>query len=364
MKSLLILFLIYTLHPNEANDTQVRVTLHHQDVYTFFNENEIFDIRFTNRTSDIVQVEVVIDHSKLTKIISLNSNKILKTNVILSDVQQAIYKERARINNTPEWNTSMLPDLFFIDYRTWPQYIAFLVLLEERFPNLVSINDLGQTYEGRIIPMVTLSTGGTNKPGLYIQAVVHAREWLANSATMYILNALAEGYNTNESITNILNVINIYIVPTVNVDGYVYSWETERLWRKNRRDNGGGIYGVDLNRNYGVGFGGPGSSSDPSSNTYRGIQPFSEPETAATRDCILNATNNIQAMFDMHTYGNYILYPWAYTFDPVTPPSEYERLSELGAQQQAAIESVHGQVYESIQAVDMYIASGYSIDWV
>ena len=49
----------------------------------------------------------------------------------------------------------------------------------------------------------------------------------------------------------ILDNLDVYIVPIVNVDGYIYTWTNNRLWRKNRRDNGGGVFGVDINRNWG-----------------------------------------------------------------------------------------------------------------
>eukprot|EP01083_Nonionella_stella_P234952 826675_1 len=208
----------------------------------------------------------------------------MKFDVIYPDVDIVIQKERSRINKTARWTHSDLPDFFFLEYRSWPEYVVFLNAFLLRFPQIASQSYLGTTIQGRDIPIITLSTSGDTKPGLYIQAVVHAREWLANAATMYIMNALAEGYGTDESITNIMDAINIYIVPTVNIDGYIYSYEVDRNWRKNRRNNGDGTFGVDINRNYNGPVGTwctTGASSNPSSNTYCGPSPYSEPETQA-----------------------------------------------------------------------------------
>ncbi len=107
-------------------------------------------------------------------------------------------------------------------------------------------------------------------------------------------------------------VINTTIVPILGGGG---------MWRKNRRNNGGS-YGVDLNRNYGPmpywdsPYGG--SSTTPSSDTYRGTAPFSEPETAAIRDFI--GSKNLSNTLNYHTYGNYLIYPYG-AFPYLTPDS-------------------------------------------
>jgi hypothetical protein len=91
-------------------------------------------------------------------------------------------------------------------------------------------------------------------------------------------------------------------------------------WRKNRRNNGGGCYGIDLNRNFGYmwGYDNLGSSPDPCDETYRGASAFSEPESQAIRDLAIQ--KNYNTHFNMHTYGGYILYPWGY-IDEATPDS-------------------------------------------
>ena len=94
--------------------------------------------------------------------------------------------------------------------------------------------------------------------------------------TVYVAESLLSGYGESDRITALVNGTEFFIIPIVNPDGYRYTWNSFRMWRKNRRNNGNGSYGVDLNRNWAVGWGGGGSSGNPVSNPYRGTGPFSE----------------------------------------------------------------------------------------
>src|SRR5690606_22812703 len=89
-----------------------------------------------------------------------------------------------------------------------------------------------------------------------------------------------------------------------------------RSWRKNRRNNGNGSYGVDLNRNYGFMWGTGGASKSPSSEVYMGTEPFSEPETSAIRDFVRSKTNT-KVLLTFHTFSELILYPWGHKYEGV-----------------------------------------------
>jgi hypothetical protein len=111
----------------------------------------------------------------------------------------------------------------------------------------------------------------------------------------------------------------------------VYSGNTTnpgaRFWRKNRRKNPGGSFGVDLNRNWDDHWSEYGASSYEFSNTYHGPSPFSEPETKAVSDFILSKNNRV-AGIDFHSYSQLILRSWGYKWDD--SPNEVV-LKELGA---------------------------------
>src|SRR4029450_12339336 len=109
----------------------------------------------------------------------------------------------------------------------------------------------------------------------------HAREWIAVMTPMYVADALVREYGRDARITAALDRVDFYIVPVTNPDGFEFTYTPppvgDRMWRKNRRNNGNGSFGVDLNRNWSVDWGGPNSTStSPSSETYIGTGPFSE----------------------------------------------------------------------------------------
>src|SRR5690606_34974590 len=124
--------------------------------------------------------------------------------------------------------------------------------------------------------------------------------------TMYHAVRFVEGYGSDPEITGLLSKIDVVVAPVVNPDGFVYSWEHERFWRKNRRDNGDGTFGVDLNRNWGHMWGtslphASGGSSRTRSEVYWGTGPFSEPETQAMRDYVLGVPQ-LRGVNDIHSF--------------------------------------------------------------
>src|SRR5690606_33739531 len=129
---------------------------------------------------------------------------------------------------------------------------------------------------------------------------------------LYQMTQLLEKYKSgDELIKQILDKLNFHFIPVVNVDGYQYTWDVERLWRKNRRRNNDGSYGVDLNRNWPYAWKGPGGSDIPSSETYRGPSPGSELEVSSIIR-YFNTTPNIVIAVDYHSYSQLILRPWQY----------------------------------------------------
>ncbi len=200
------------------------------------------------------------------------------------------------------------------------------------------IDTLGYSAQGR--PIWGLRLGRAAAPGVpaaYFNALTHAREPEGMQALMYFAGDLIAGYGSNTWATSLLDHRTIYLVPIVNPDGYVWNETTylstgdAGLWRKSCRDNDGdGLFniccdGIDLNRNYGYrwGYNDVGSSPNRFSNGYRGIAPWSEPETRAQRD-VINALRPGSAL-SFHTYQDVVLHAWAYT---TTPPPHLAALRE------------------------------------
>jgi carboxypeptidase A2 len=152
------------------------------------------------------------------------------------------------------------------------------------------------------------------------------------------------------------------VVPVLNPDGYSYSWTNVRLWRKNRRNNGQN-YGVDLNRNYPIGWGGTGSSGSTGSSTYRGPAPFSEPELSGLRAYLDGVATRVGIVYslDYHSYGQYVIHPLGYT---ETQAPDHAALNSIAQVYGAAVEATGGLNYIVGQSsVAQYPAGGTSEDF-
>ncbi len=168
---------------------------------------------------------------------------------------------------------------FYTAYRTLAEISDLIDTIVATNPAIASRVSVGTSLEERDIFGIVIK--GVNAPAdapvFVINGCQHAREWVSPMAVCYTAEQLVTQYGTDPQITELVDSIEFHIVPVVNPDGYVYTWSTDRYWRKNRRNNGNGTFGVDLNRNWSLQWGGAGSSGSSSSDLYRGPSPFSEP---------------------------------------------------------------------------------------
>ena len=209
-------------------------------------------------------------------------------------------------------------------YYTYQEFLNELDSMRAKYPNLISqrqaINPNDLTNEGRPIYWLRISDNpdiDENEPEALFNAVHHAREPMSMSQLVFFMWHLLENYGTDSNINTLLNGTELYFVPCINPDGYVYNQTSNPngggMWRKNRRNNNDGTFGVDLNRNYGYNwaFNNQGSSPNGTSDTYRGTLAFSEPETRNMRDFAL--AHDFKVCFNYHSYGNLLIFPWAYS---------------------------------------------------
>ena len=248
---------------------------------------------------------------------------------------------------------------FFADFRTLDEINARLDAWVAARPDLVTPFTIGSSLEGRPIRGVRITKAAPGAPGVLFNATQHAREWGATTATLYIADALVAGYGADPRITALLDRAWIDVIPVCNPDGYVFTWTTNRLWRKNRRVNGDGTFGVDLNRNWAFQWGGGGASTVPNDETYRGPAPFSEPESAALRD-YFSAQPSLAGHIDFHAYSQLVLSPWGYT---AAAPANNAAFLALGGEMKDAIRRTTGFDYTvGPIASTLYVASGSSVD--
>lgn len=226
-------------------------------------------------------------------------------------------------------------------YFSYQQTIDFLNESMANHPDLIKVESIGETWEGRPIMMATISFDvetAQTKPALLYTGTIHAREWigieLANSFISYII----DNYKFNPKLQKALSRNTLYIVPCLNPDGFEYSRSHFSFWRKNRRNNGDGTFGVDLNRNFGVRFK---TRSDTTSVTYSGPSAFSEPETRSIKEFV-ESHPNITMALDYHSQGN-VFFP-AHKFNHEAEVDTTD-LNTLCANMALEIEKVTGRKY-------------------
>ncbi|XP_065833342.1 carboxypeptidase B-like isoform X1 [Oscarella lobularis] len=247
------------------------------------------------------------------------------------------------------------------EYHRYEDIFAWYEAKNQSHPELVTMRIAGVSYEERPMPAVHITAGsGEEKLKIYFQCQIHAREWISGAVCMFIVHYLLENYGVDERVTTVLNELELIVVPFVNPDGYSYSWDGDRLWRKNRRVNSGtSCRGVDLNRNYNDHWNEGGSSNNPCSETFHGAFAASEPETQVTSNYFMN-TGRIVGAIDWHSYSQLILRPYGWT--SVDAPDE-PWLKALGDGMSAVAYEVHNRRYTSQKSIGLYPTTGSADDW-
>lgn len=285
--------------------------------------------------------------------------------VLIEDVQTLIDAERQRLaaGGAGGMNDGgVAGDDWYADVKDAAAIQARLDAWVAAHPSLVSPVVIGTSLENRQIRGVRIGTQPEGQlPGFLFNACQHAREWATPMTAMLLAETLIEGAGSDPRIDAILAKAEVYVVPVSNPDGYQYSWDVARLWRKNRRNNGNGTFGVDLNRNWGYQWGGEGASTNPADETYRGPAAFSEPETQAFRDWV-QARPSLVGNIDFHSYSQLILWPWGWTASPCPDDAAF---GVIGGAMQDGIQSVWGRVYTAGPIyTTIYPASGGAVDWM
>lgn len=274
--------------------------------------------------------------------------------LLIPDLQGAIEASGWRMSPPPGGS-------FYDDWRPLDEVLDHLDELASRSPH-AEVLELGTSLDGLPIRGLRLDVGSgrDDRPGLLVTGVQHAREWVAGASAVWIAEQLVDGYGVDPVVTDLLDGWRVLVVPIVNPDGYDHTWTTDRLWRKNRRDNLDGSFGVDLNRNWDAAWGGAGSSGITTSNNYRGTAPFSEPETSALRDFV-ESHPRYSRHLDLHCTGQLVLTPFGFT---PTPSPDDPVLSAVALDASVAMAAPYGTPYDPGSVwLRLYPAAGVGIDW-
>jgi carboxypeptidase T len=185
------------------------------------------------------------------------------------------------------------------------------------FVDLTATYGTPPTAQGRHLYALKISDNASmdeGEPAVLVAACHHAREITTPLIALEAAERLLAGYGSDPIITQAINEREIWIAPVWNPDGYNHVCTQDSFWRKNRRNNGNGSFGVDLNRNYPFGWGQCGGSTSTSSDIYQGPSAGSEPETQtmlAFRD-----DRRFAIVGDFHSYASEVRYGYGCWFHP------------------------------------------------
>uniref|UniRef100_T1JFH7 Peptidase M14 domain-containing protein n=1 Tax=Strigamia maritima TaxID=126957 RepID=T1JFH7_STRMM len=344
---------VLRLLPQEQSQLEKIYQLQEQltDTVDFWTEP-----RFLNST-----VDIMVTPNELKNIINFLQKLKIPYVIMIDDVQKMLDDDIVINDDSDHFDSrSMLEKLSWTKYHRFDEINQFLDELASAYPNIVGVITIGKTYEGRSIKIIKIgnSQSKLKKPAVWIDAGIHAREWIAPATAMYIIKKLVINYEENFKLSD---GVEWYILPVVNPDGYEFSHSKQRMWRKTRSPSPDGCLGTDVNRNFGFHWNEGGSSSNGCSETFRGEKPFSEPETQAIANFILDNKKTIKLYISFHSYGQMWLTPWGYTTDL---PSDYNDLISLAEKATAALSSVKGTKYTIGSSTNvLYVAAGGSDDW-
>lgn len=352
MRSLWILPLIFVV--------AVEGVVAHQSVAAFIVEIKADGVLERSRIAEVIHIDSVVadrvfsvvNYTDLLALSELESIQIISVEAIEGKTIGSDY-------------TSLVGEIDFPDrdelFHTYDETLDVLKELEAQHSGVAQVFSIGKSIEDRDIWGIRISDDSSedqDKKAIVYMGTHHAREHVSTELAIAFAKELLDSSIVETDIQSLLKRVEIFIIPIVNPDGAIHDIEGKRYkwWRKNRRLNDDGSFGVDLNRNYDHGWGTGGSSSNPSSDVYMGLAPFSEPETQAIREFFL-AHENVTMALSLHTFSELILYPWGGKDEGV------------GGQDEAIFKKMASDIadfndYTPMQSSELYIASGDTCDWL
>lgn len=289
----------------------------------------------------------------------LNAHNI-PYSVLINNLQELLDEEKAEMMQN-ELKERSSRSFNFGAYHHLETIYSWMDTLVAQYPNLVSKQEIGRSYENRPMYVLKFSTGGNKRPAIWIDTGIHSREWVSPATGLWTANKIATDYGKDTSLTSLLNTMDIYMLLLANPDGYAYTHSKDRMWRKTRSENPGSrCRGVDPNRNWDAGFAGPGASRNPCSESYHGPSAHSEIEVKNVVN-LIKSHGNFKSFISVHAYSQLLMYPHGYSCKNVAHQPELDSVGRAAVQK---LTSLYGTQYKvgSICKI-IYQASGGSIDW-
>lgn len=227
--------------------------------------------------------------------------------ILIDDLQKRIEQEMTEMAKFAKYDpqNKKSEEEFFDKYRTYEEHNTWMKAKVAAHPNLAELVTIGKSYEKRDIFGLKIHNKSVQSKGAVLfHGGIHSREWISPSTVSWIANELITKYNSDQVVKSLVDQLEWHIFPVLNVDGYVYTHTTNRMWRKTRRPNAGSsCVGTDPNRNWKYKWNTGGSSSQPCSETFHGPSPFSEPEVKQMAEYGEKLLPKLKGYIDFHAYG-------------------------------------------------------------
>ncbi|TRM66019.1 hypothetical protein BD626DRAFT_556026 [Schizophyllum amplum] len=325
-----------------------------------------------------VPASVYDDFMNAVATLGANATQTMDVMVMHEDLGASIREESAgmldykRPEESEEGLVGLVSESWFLNYHSYADHLQYLDDLVATYPDNAAVFTSGTSLQGNPITGINLygSGGSGSAPAVVIHGTVHAREWIAAMVSEGFAYSLLANYTAgDEEAISYLESYDIYIIPNVNPDGFIYSQEEERMWRKTRDPppSGSTCYGVDINRNWAHASWGQarGASTDPCAEDYKGASAGSTAEVkglAAFIDEIANSTAGGKMYMDVHSYSQ--LFMSAYGWTCTQAAANAAELNSLTAGFADALADVYGTRYDSGPICQtIYPVSGDSVDY-
>lgn len=304
-------------------------------------------------------LRIIIPSRAVPDMLDLFTRYNLTNIVLLPNLQENIDVQRKDVMPKDTKGS----DLNWTHYCQLETIMDYLQHVSDKY-DFVTLLTIGQSFEGRPIKGIKISKPSASnaaKTSVFIEGGIHAREWISPSTVTYLINQLLT--SKMAEVQALTNDFDWFFFPVVNPDGYVYTFDVDRLWRKNRKPYGISV-GVDLNRNFDCSWGTEGYSTDPNQFDFAGSGPNSEPEVKALSDFLTanRQSSRIETFISLHSSSQLIMFPYGHTEERV---DNYDDLQAIGEKGREAIKATHGRDYRAGCRREMiYPSSGSSSDWV
>ncbi|XP_022612034.1 carboxypeptidase A2-like isoform X1 [Seriola dumerili] len=305
-------------------------------------------------------VDIRVPRSSLSSVKEYLDAHSIPFTVMIDNLQEVLDAEKAEMSENQMKERSTRSFNFGAYHRLETIY-SWMDTLVAQHPNLVTKQEIGKSYENRPMYVLKFSTGGNKRPAIWIDTGIHSREWVSQATGVWTANKIATDYGRDSSLTSLLNTMDIYMLLLANPDGYAYTHTNDRMWRKTRSKISGSVCrGVDPNRNWDAGFGGPGASKNPCSDSYHGPSAHSEIEVKNVVN-LIKSHGNFKSFISVHAYSQLLMYPYGYSCRNVPHQPELDSVGRAAVQK---LTSLYGTRYKVGSICNIiYQASGGSIDW-